>query len=274
MNQINASIVLYHNKEDQLLKAINSFLATELKVKLYLVDNSSNDDLRKLAKLDSRIEYIFNRANLGYGAAHNIAIRKSIAAGVSYHLVLNPDIYFDKGVLENILEYMEHNADVGHLMPMVLYPDGQLQRLCKLLPTPLDLFIRRFILIKSVADKINYKYELQHFDYKTIAEIPFMSGCFMFFRTDILKQNRLFDERYFMYLEDADITRRISKISKTIYYPQVSIIHEYQRGAHKDHKLTWIFIKSVFIYFRKYGWFFDKYRKIINIKTLNNLRNK
>ncbi len=99
MKQINASIVLYHNKKEQLIKVINSFLNTSIKVKLYLVDNSSNDDLKELKNLDNRIEYIFNNANLGYGTAHNIAMRKSISDGVPYHLVLNPDIYFESGVL-------------------------------------------------------------------------------------------------------------------------------------------------------------------------------
>ncbi len=271
MPQINASIVLYHNDEKQLLKAINSFLNTSLDVRLYLVDNSSNDDLKELAKIDERIEYIFNDANLGYGGGHNIAMKKSMANGVAYHVVLNPDIYFQAGTIESLYNYMQKNLDVGHVMPKVLYPNGELQKLCKLLPTPLDLFARRFIPLKSFVEKINRRYELDFFSYEQIAEIPFLSGCFMFFRTDVLKQNCLFDEDFFMYLEDADLTRRIAKISKTVYYPNVSITHEYQRGAHTSKKLLWIFIQSVFTYFKKYGWFFDDERKSINKKVLQTL---
>jgi hypothetical protein len=132
MSQINASIVLYHNKKEQLLKAINSFLNTFLDVKLYLVDNSSNDDLKELCKLDDRIEYIFNNENLGYGTAHNIAMRKSIVDGVLYHLVLNPDIYFEQGVLEKLFSYMEKKKDIGNIIPQVRYPNGEVQYLCKL----------------------------------------------------------------------------------------------------------------------------------------------
>ena len=153
MPQINASIVLYHNDEKQLLKAINSFLNTSLDVRLYLVDNSSNDDLKELAKIDERIEYVFNDANLGYGGGHNIAMKKSMANGVAYHVVLNPDIYFQAGTIESLYNYMQKNLDVGHVMPKVLYPNGELQKLCKLLPTPLDLFARRFIPLKSFVDK-------------------------------------------------------------------------------------------------------------------------
>lgn len=271
MIQINASIVLYHNKKEQLIKVINSFLNTSLEVKLYLVDNSSTDDLKELKELDNRIEYIFNNANLGYGAGHNIAMKKSITNSVNYHVVLNPDIYFDREVLEKLFDYMENNLNVGHIMPKVLYPNGENQPLCKLLPSPLDLFARRFIPIKSYVEKINNRYELNFFNYNEIVEIPFLSGCFMFLRTDILKQDCLFDDSFFMYLEDADLTRRISKVSKTVFYPNVSIYHEYQRGAHKSKKLLWIFIKSTFTYFRKYGWFFDKERNKINNRILENL---
>ena len=268
---INGSIVLYHNQKEQLIKAIDSFLNTDLQVRLYLIDNSLNDDLRELAKIDDRIEYIFNNANLGYGAAHNIAMKKSIEEGTSYHVVLNPDIYFESKVIETLYKYMETHQDIGHIMPKVLYPDGINQNLCKLLPSPLDLFARRFIPVESFVDKINNRYELNFFNYSEIVEIPFLSGCFMFLRVDVLKQDCLFDDNFFMYLEDADLTRRISRISKTIFYPKVSIYHEYQRGAHKSKKLLWFFIQSTFIYFNKYGWFFDKERKNRNNKILKSL---
>ena len=173
--------------------------------------------------------------------------------------------------MENLFDYMQSNRDVGHLMPKVLYPDKKLQNLCKLLPTPLDLFARRFIPIKSIVDKINNRYQLDFFNYDEVAEIPFLSGCFMFLRTDVLKQDCLFDENFFMYLEDADLTRRISQVARTIFYPNVFIYHEYQRGAHTSKKLLWFFIKSTFTYFNKYGWFIDDYRKVTNEKTLNKL---
>lgn len=188
MTQINASIVLYHNKKEQVIKVINSFLNTNLNVKLYLIDNSSNDDLKELKKLDNRIEYIFNNANIGYGAGHNIAMRKTIEENIAYHVVLNPDLYFEINVLEELFNYMELHQEIGHIMPKVLYPNGENQPLCKLLPSPLDLFARRFIPMKSYVEKINNRYELNFFDYNQIAEIPFLSGCFMFLRTDIFKQ--------------------------------------------------------------------------------------
>jgi len=266
-----ASIVLYNNPIQMLEKATRSILDTSLDITLYLIDNSPTDEHRTLTSLDNRIEYIHNPSNPGYGTSHNIAIAKSIESGAHYHLVLNPDVYFNSDVLEKIVTYMDANLDVGLLMPKVLYPNGDIQYIAKLLPTPWDLFARRFIPIKSYLEKINRRYSLTFFDYSSTVQIPFISGCFMFFRTDALKKAGLFDENYFMYLEDADLSRRIGTIAKTILYPHVHIYHEYERGAHKNFRLLWIFICSTFTYFNKYGWFFDSYRKKINRKTLEKL---
>lgn len=272
MTQINASIVLYHNNKEQLIKAISSFLNTSLDVKLYLVDNSSNDDLKELCEIDERIEYIFNNANLGYGAAHNIAIRKSIADEVSYHLVLNPDIYFKSGVIEKLFEYMENHFDVGHLMPKVLYPDGEIQYLCKLLPTPVDLIFRRFIPFKRWKEKRNEKYELRWTGYDKLMNIPYLSGCFMLLRTSVLKEIGLFDERYFMYLEDVDLSRRIHRTYKTVFYPFVSVYHGYNKGSYKSMKLLKCHVNSAIKYFCKWGWFFDKERKYFNQQIIKELK--
>ncbi len=271
--QISASIVLYHNKKEQIKKAIKSFLNTSLHVKLYLIDNSSSDNLKELQNLDGRIEYIFNSANLGYGKAHNITMKKSIDDEVPYHLVLNPDIYFESGVLEELYTYMQENKDVGNIMPQVLYPNHKLQYLCKLLPTPSDLIFRRFIPLKEWKEKRNEKYELRFTGYKNVVNIPSLSGCFMFLRTSVLKEIGLFDENIFMYLEDTDLNRRIHKKYKTIFYPKVSIVHGYSKESYVNKKLLTYHIQSAFYYFNKWGWFFDKERDEINSKFLKELSN-
>ena len=274
MTQINASIVLYHNKKEQVKKAIKSFLDTKLNVKLYLIDNSSNDELRLLEDIDNRIEYIFNNENLGYGKAHNIAMKRSIESKTPYHIVLNPDIYFDSDVLGKLYEYMEENRDIGNIMPQVLYPNGEIQYLCKLLPTSVDLIFRRFIPFKSWKEKRNEKYELRFTGYNDIANIPSLSGCFMFLRTSVLEDIGLFDENIFMYLEDNDLNRRIHNKYKTIFYPKVSIYHEYEKESYVNKKLLMYHIKSAIYYFNKWGWFFDKERSSINKRCLKELNYK
>jgi len=263
---IGVSIVLYHNG-DEIEKTINCVLNSKLDIKLFLIDNSETNSLERFAT-DSRIEYIFNNQNIGYGSAHNIGIKRSQKQGVGYHLVMNPDITFENGTLEAVFEYMEAHLDVGSLMPCVFYEDGSIQRLCKLLPTPFDLIGRRFMGNTNWAKKQNARYELHDFDYNSILNTPCLSGCFMFVRTNVFEKSGLFDPRYFMYLEDYDLIRRINRNSKTIFYPGVSIIHGHAKESYKNGRLLKIHIQSAIKYFNKWGWFFDKERKIINQEVL------
>ena len=136
---ITASLVTYNNSVEDIKKVIESFLNTELNVKLFISDNSESDYLRSLCS-DERIEYIFNNCNNGFGYAHNIAIKKSEKINSKYHLVINPDIYYEKGNLEKMILFMEDNKDIGLMMPKILYPNGDTQYVCKLLPTPFNMF--------------------------------------------------------------------------------------------------------------------------------------
>ena len=271
MPRINASIVLYNTPKDQLLQAVNSVLNTSLNVRLYLVDNSSNDDLKAMSRIDDRIEYIYNNANLGYGAAHNIAIRKSIEDDVPFHLALNPDVYFAKDTLEALHEYCLSQPEVGLVMPNVTNPDGSIQYLCKLLPTPLDLIGRRFLPEKAIQRHNEY-YELRFSGYNRIMEVPFLSGSFMFMRVSVLKKVGLFDERYFMYAEDIDLSRRINEVSKTIFYPYVSVVHEHAKESYKTTKMLFIHMKNIIKYFNKWGWFFDTKRKLTNRSIIKQIK--
>lgn len=268
--QIFISIVLYHNKKDQLLKTINSVLNTKLNIRLYLIDNSSNDNFKQYAKLDKRIIYIYNGKNLGYGKAHNIAIKKSMDENINFHLVLNPDVYFKEGVLENLYNYMIANNDVGQIMPLVLNPNGKIQYTCKLVPTPFDLIVRRFF-PKNVFVRYRHKFELRFTNYDKIMEVPYLSGCFMFLRIETLKKVGLFDERFFMYPEDIDLTRRIYLKYKTIFYPNVEIYHYHNKSSYQSFKMFYKHFINIIKYFNKWGWFFDRQRKEINKITLEKL---
>lgn len=270
--QINGSIVLYQNDEELLKKAIESFLNTSMSVKLYLIDNSPTDELKYLSKIDERIEYSFNGKNLGFGVAHNIALQKSMDDNVPYHLVLNPDIYYDAGVIEELLEYMDKNPDVANVMPKVYYPDGRLQRLCKMLPTPMELIVRRFIPFASIVEKMNKKFELHSSGYDKEMNIPSLSGCFMLLRTSHLKEVGLFDKNIFLHMEDLDLNRRLHMKYRTMYYPHTSIVHVHAKESHKRRDHLILHIKSTIYYFNKWGWFFDTDRRKINRELLKRIQ--
>ncbi|MDD5617775.1 MAG: glycosyltransferase, partial [Candidatus Omnitrophica bacterium] len=161
MHNIIASVVIYRNNEIVVQKALKSFLNTNLDVKLQLVDNSPKDSMRNICR-DTRIEYTFNGKNLGFGKAHNIAISRSLKDS-EYFLILNPDVYFHPGTLEKIYYFMEQNKDIGLLMPKVCNFDNSIQYLCKLLPTPFDLILRRLNLriLNYIFRNIVMQYDLR-----------------------------------------------------------------------------------------------------------------
>lgn len=259
---VTASIVTYKNKKEILDDAVNSFLNTNLDVRLYIIDNSPTDIIRHWYS-DSRIEYIFNNKNIGFGAGHNIIMRDHSKLGL-YHLVLNPDIRFEQGVVESLFKFMEKNPDIGNCMPRIIYPNGELQYLCKLLPTPKDWLFRMFMPLRKVRERIDYQFEMHFTDYQHIMDVPYLSGCFMFLRSAVIEEIGVFDEGIFMYGEDTDLNRRIYKKYRTVFYPEVTIIHDFEKGSHKNFRLLWIHIKAAIYYLNKWGWFFDKERRAIN----------
>ncbi|WP_302395463.1 glycosyltransferase [Phocaeicola coprophilus] len=271
-NNISASIVTFHSPENEIKNLLNGLVNSAIST-IYIIDNSLNDSLRSVQHISNKIIYIHN-ANLGYGAGHNIAINKALELKNKYHIVINPDIYLEGNSINILKEYMDNHPNVGLVMPQILYPNGKIQYLCKLLPTPMDLIIRRFIPISSYQEKSNYKYELRFTNYDKEMEVPALSGCFMFIRCSVLDKIGGFDERFFMYAEDLDLCRRIGEISQTIFYPNARVFHAYEKGSYKNKKLLKYHIISIIKYFNKWGWFFDKKRRKKNKEILNSLQNK
>lgn len=106
--------------------------------------------------------------------------------------------------------------------------------------------------LKSIVEKNDYYYEMRDTGYNKIMEVPLLSGCFMFLRTDIFVKVNGFDERFFMYMEDFDLCRRIEEISKVVFYPETEIVHNHARESHKNLKMTLEHTKSAIKYFIKW----------------------
>jgi len=263
---ITASIVTYHNPLDEVKSIIDTFLESDLNSLLIISDNSSNRYLEKICS-DKRTIYIHNKANLGFGTAHNIAFNEAIKLNSKYHFILNPDVKFDSSVLEILVSKMGSDSRIGAIMPKVLNFDNSVQYLPKLLPSPSRSLIRLIKPFRRIFRKQYSQYILQNHT-NTEVNVPTLSGCFCLYNLLAIKQVGQFDERFFMYFEDNDLSRRIHKEYKTLYFPSVSIYHGYERGAAKNFKLFKIYVSSAFAYYNKYGWFFDKERRQRNREVL------
>ena len=274
MKNINISIVLYDSINECLEESILYLLGNNLINKIYIIDNSRNPVFSIVKGASEIIEYIHTGKNIGYGKGHNIALRLSMKERIKYHVVLNPDVKIYNTVIQDLYHFMESNPDVGLVMPKVLSPDGSIQYLCKLLPGPFDLLRRRFFNwgpFKKFNKKKDFIFELRFTNYERPMNVPFLSGCFMFIRTEVLQKVGLFDERFFLYCDDLDLSRRIHKVSKTVFYPYCSIYHEWGRGSYKNFRMLMIHIRDAIKYFNKWGWFNDSERKKINMAALKDI---
>lgn len=266
---ITVSIVTYKTDVEELKKCFASLTSPQVKT-IYVVDNSSCKYIEEFCGQYPKVVYKAS-GNVGYGAGHNRALRSALKdKEVKYHLVLNSDVYFEPSVIERLTEYMDKNADVAQVQPNVVYPNGEEQYTCRMLPSPANLIFRRF-LPDSVIKKMDERYTLHFWNHEQEANIPYHQGSFMFFRLSAFKKVGLFDERFFMYPEDIDITRRMHKYYRTMFWPEVTIVHAHRAASYKSRKMLKIHITNMIKYFNKWGWVFDAERREWNRQLLKDL---
>lgn len=264
---ITAAVVLYRHTIADVRDLFES-LAKDPALGSWVVVNNggANEACEFAASLGAQI--VKSPKNLGFGGANNLAFEK-IKHEATYHLLINPDISIGPEVIGTLRDFMDRHPDIGLTMPCILNQDGTEQRLCKLLPSPFDLFARRFL---GVTGKRRFQsrldaYEMRGFDLNVPRGVPCLSGCCMFLRVKAIDEVGLFDERYFMYMEDVDLCRRIGRRYRTVFYPNVSVRHGYAKGSYRSKKLLTYHIFSAVRYFNKWGWFYDSERRRLNAST-------
>jgi GT2 family glycosyltransferase len=222
-----------------------------------LVNNGSESDLKKLQDLAVQtgleLEFVSGHGNVGYGAAHNLAIDK----GSNYHLVLNPDVELSNDSLRVALAFMEQYPNCGLLSPRALDDRGSQQFLCKKYPSLLDLLLRGFApqIVKKIFATRLASYEMRSQIGDGVVWNPeIVSGCFMFFRAEILRRIGGFDSLFFLYFEDFDISLRAAETSSIAYVPNVRIVHHGGNAARKGLRHVKLFGASAFKFFSKHGW--------------------
>jgi len=244
---ITASIVLFNENIEILKKTVHSFLETPIEKKLYLLDNSSQNRLQNYFK-HPEIEYIFLGGNIGFGAGHNLILDK---INSDFHLILNPDIEFSSEIIPALTNELTSRPEVSFVTPKVVYPNKELQYVCRKYPTFFDLINRKLFFLNSFIHKNEYRNK----DLEKPFYPAFIHGCFMLFKTEDFKKIKGFDTRYFLYMEDADICRKIDATGKKkLYYPYKEIIHLHRRGSSKSIKLFLIHVSSAIKYFLKWGF--------------------
>ena len=287
LSELSVSIVVYHSDPTMLARGLASLDAAvaclvsdrpgQEKVLLTLIDNgvqsqaSLASDARSFeTQLPSesslpalRVRRLAGHGNVGYGAGHNLAIQ---SANSRFHLILNPDVDLATDALKNAVAYLESHPDVVALSPRVCGADGRLQYLCRRYPSLADLFIRGFLPAtwRARFDKRLARYEMREeidaqehvaLDNRQPPLSPsIISGCFMLFRTEPLRQLGGFDPRYFLYFEDYDLSLRARRLGRLAYVPSVNIVHYGGGASRKGRSHVMMFLKSALQFFNRFGW--------------------
>ena len=249
-DMVTGSIVTYNNMStiDETLKTLFEY-TKDVKFKLYVVDNGSTDGTAEYIRDNyPEVELLVQKKNLGFGAGHNVVINM---VDSKYHAVINPDIVLIENAIKKMCDYLDDNDDISLLSPMIRFPDGREQILGKRVPHLKYIFASR-LRRGDEPGKLLAEYAMLDRDISKPTDIENATGCFMLFRTSVVKKIGGFDKRYFMYFEDADITREINKVSRAVYYPQAVVSHVWNRDSKTNFKLLAIHIHSMFKYYLKW----------------------
>lgn len=256
VNNLTFSIVAYKNYE-QIINAVNTineFTKTYSK-EIIVVDNTEKEDIANfqldIANLKnlSNVKLIQNKENLGFGKANNIALKN---AKGKYFVICNPDILLIEDSFNKIIPFMEQHKNVGAIIPKLVDKDRKIEPVYRRELTLYDVFIRYFHPFDIFKKRRAY-HTMQDKDFSQSFQVPFGQGSFLVVRTSLMKQLNGFDERYFMYVEDADLCKRINQVSQLLYFPYTEVIHLWEKGSHKNIKLMKWHIQAMIKYFHKWG---------------------
>ena len=264
--KIFASIVVYKHSYQDLKLTLDSLLAVTFIQKVILVDNDSSDWAASFNH--PRVTYLKSEGNFGFGYGHNYAIKR-FAAQSDYFLICNPDIVFDSSEFEKLLNFVQTREEALFL-PKIIYETGENQYGARLLPSPLNLFARRFS--PKFAEQLDENYLLKNFNLSKPIFAPYIHGCFMLFKSKALIELNGFDERFFMYMEDVDLSRRCAEKFGNVYYPLVQVVHAHEQGSYKNPILLKAHLKSAWQYFWKWGWCYDSGRRRMNSRCFEQLK--
>ena len=264
---ISASIVVYNSPVGDIFNIVTKLQRSKFPIQIFIIDNYPGGSFCE-DEFDEIVTYI-SSDNVGYGAGHNKAIKK-IISNEGFHFVINPDIDFDYLMIEKMIKKMIDNPSYSLVGPRLVGSDGCEQCNTKLIPTPLNFLLRRLppVFSNSLFSGYMSKFEMKYYDKNQPMFVPYLSGCFMLFRNSSLRSVGLFDEKFFMYPEDVDISRRFFELGDVLFLPEFEVMHAWEGASRKSLRMFLIHISNMVLYFNKWGWIFDRNRKYLNQRAI------
>lgn len=253
--KVSACIVVYNDAQEAAQAAASVLSHTNgVDLHVYLVDNASPDgageELSQMP-LDSRITLKCLARNIGFGSGHNTVLDELDSR---YHAVINPDITLETDAITALCDWLDAHPEAVMATPRLVFPTGEEQYTAKRKPSFMGLLSRQLPL--PFLKKAEMHYLMRDEDLTVPREIDFCTGCFFVIRTDVFRKMGGFDESYYMYVEDADLTREAQRFGKVMYVPETWVVHAWHRTARKKWKHFWMQVHSMLHYWSKWGFTF------------------
>jgi GT2 family glycosyltransferase len=250
--ELSVVIVSYNTREMTLrcLRELTDGLGG-VSAEVFLVDNASTDGSVEAIRRDfPDVRIIANAANAGFGAANNQAMAR--AAG-EFVLLLNSDAFPRPGAIQALVRYLKSHADVGVVGPRLLNADGSLQRSCYRFPSPLRAWAENLWLSAALPNHRVFG-DYSRWPHDRERQVEWVVGACMLVRREVVAQTGGFDERFFMYSEEADWQKRIRKAGWSVAFtPASKVVHlGGASGAAERSRINRHFFESLDYYERKH----------------------
>lgn len=261
------SVVLFHTPLDQLRALLDTLVVAIAKagigrVELACVDHSEDvgyagECRALLAGYDQdslALTFLQPDVNRGYGAGHNQAIA---TLNSRVHLVLNPDVELSPDAVSLALEAFANHQHIAVLAPIGFNQLGEPEYLAKAYPSVAVLGLRALApkAARSFFDRALARYEMRDREPdSTLRTITLASGCCMWVRRSIFDQVGGFDESFFLYFEDYDLSLKMGAVGKVMEHRAIEIVHHGGQASRKGLSHVRWFVLGALKFFRRWGW--------------------
>jgi len=249
-------IIVNYNVKEFLQNLLHSLekASSNISTEIIIVDNASDDgSVEFIREKFPEVKIIANKINLGFGKANNQALKQ---ASGKYILLINPDSVVSEDTFERMITFFENNPTAGLAGCKILNPDGTLQLACRRsFPGPWTSFCKVTGLSTLFPkSKLFARYNLTYHDENKTYEVDAVSGSFMMIRKEVYDNVGGFDEDFFMYGEDLDLSYRIQKAGYKVYYVHETQIIHYKGESTKRSSIdeTKVFYDAMHLFVKKH----------------------
>jgi len=256
MNNPKISIIIVNYKvKERLFACINSIYGSKPRIpfEIIVVDNDEENVIGKeLLKLFPDVKYIKSPSNLGYGGGNNLGAKSATG---DYLFFLNPDTLVKNDAIEQLYKFIKSKNNIGIVSPLLVDNNSKpFKAQSRKELTPLNAiysfsFLRKFLPNKNIYNDDFFR----TWDKTTPMEAETIPGAALMISKKLFDTVNGFDEHFFLYFEENDLSKRIKKIGyKLFIYPKSIIIHQVGQSTKNVNNIEGIYSKSRYLYFKKH----------------------